>query len=128
MRGHPSFLSAYVGEWLGRPRDAAFIEQGRNRRWLVDFLLDVLVNGRRFRIFAVFDDFTRECLALTIDTSIYGRAGPRASFPPAPHRPRPRARKVNPGRVFDLELPLADVEEGYRAMDERQAVKVMLRV
>jgi threonine dehydrogenase-like Zn-dependent dehydrogenase len=37
-------------------------------------------------------------------------------------------RKINPGKVFDLQLPLADVAEGYRAMDERRAIKVMLRV
>jgi threonine dehydrogenase-like Zn-dependent dehydrogenase len=37
-------------------------------------------------------------------------------------------RKINPGKVFDLALPLADVAEGYRAMDERRAVKTMLRV
>lgn len=36
-------------------------------------------------------------------------------------------RKINPGKVFDLELPLADVAEGYRAMDERRAIKVLLR-
>jgi threonine dehydrogenase-like Zn-dependent dehydrogenase len=34
---------------------------------------------------------------------------------------------IHPGRVFDLELPLADVAEGYRAMDERRAIKVLLR-
>jgi len=37
-------------------------------------------------------------------------------------------RKINPGKVFDLELPVADVAEGYRAMDERRAIKVLLRV
>jgi threonine dehydrogenase-like Zn-dependent dehydrogenase len=37
-------------------------------------------------------------------------------------------RKINPGKVFDLELPLAEVAEGYRAMDERRAIKVLLRV
>jgi threonine dehydrogenase-like Zn-dependent dehydrogenase len=37
-------------------------------------------------------------------------------------------RKINPGKVFDLALPLADVAEGYRAMDERRAIKSMLRV
>jgi threonine dehydrogenase-like Zn-dependent dehydrogenase len=37
-------------------------------------------------------------------------------------------RKINPGKVFDLTLPLADVAEGYRAMDERRAVKVLLRL
>ncbi len=37
-------------------------------------------------------------------------------------------RTINPGKVFDLELPLADVAEGYRAMDERRAIKTLLRV
>jgi threonine dehydrogenase-like Zn-dependent dehydrogenase len=34
---------------------------------------------------------------------------------------------INPGRVFDLELPLAQVAEAYAAMDERRAIKVLLR-
>jgi len=38
------------------------------------------------------------------------------------------SRRINPGKVFDLELPLADVAEGYRAMDERRAIKTLLRV
>lgn len=37
-------------------------------------------------------------------------------------------RKIDPGKVFDLELPIADVAEGYRAMDERRAIKTLLRV
>jgi threonine dehydrogenase-like Zn-dependent dehydrogenase len=37
-------------------------------------------------------------------------------------------RTINPGRVFDLELPIGDVAEGYRAMDERRAIKTLLRV
>lgn len=36
------------------------------------------------------------------------------------------AGSLNPGRVFDLVLPLDEVVEGYRAMDERRAVKAML--
>jgi threonine dehydrogenase-like Zn-dependent dehydrogenase len=36
-------------------------------------------------------------------------------------------RKVNPGKVFDLTLPLDQVAEGYRAMDERRAIKALLR-
>jgi threonine dehydrogenase-like Zn-dependent dehydrogenase len=34
---------------------------------------------------------------------------------------------IDPGRVFDLTLPLDEVAEGYRAMDERRAIKVLLR-
>ncbi|MBW8806063.1 MAG: zinc-dependent alcohol dehydrogenase family protein [Catenulisporales bacterium] len=35
--------------------------------------------------------------------------------------------RIEPGRVFDLTLPLADVAEAYRAMDERRAIKVLLK-
>ena len=35
-------------------------------------------------------------------------------------------RKIEPGKVFDLKLPLDQVAEGYRAMDERRAIKTLL--
>ena len=37
-------------------------------------------------------------------------------------------RKIEPGKVFDLTLPLEEVAEGYRAMDERRAVKTLLQL
>jgi len=37
-------------------------------------------------------------------------------------------REIQPGKVFDLTLPLVDVAEGYRAMDERRAIKALLTV
>ena len=46
--------------------------QGANQRWSLDFLSDALADGRRFRILAIVDDFTRECLALVADTSLSG--------------------------------------------------------
>jgi len=36
-------------------------------------------------------------------------------------------RAIDPGRIFDLELPLDQAAEGYKAMDERRAIKVLLR-
>jgi threonine dehydrogenase-like Zn-dependent dehydrogenase len=36
-------------------------------------------------------------------------------------------REIDPGKVFDLELPLEQAAEGYRAMDERRAIKTLLR-
>ncbi len=36
-------------------------------------------------------------------------------------------RRINPGKVFDLTLPLDQVAEGYRAMDERRAIKALLQ-
>jgi len=44
-----------------------------NERWSLDFLVDVLDDGRRFRLLAVVDDFTRACLAIEVDTSLGGR-------------------------------------------------------
>ena len=46
------------------------VPQGRNQRWSLDFVSDAFACGRRFRIFAVVDDFTRECVRLIADTSI----------------------------------------------------------
>jgi len=43
-----------------------------NERWSLDFVHDQMVDARRFRILAVVDDCTRECLALVADTSIPG--------------------------------------------------------
>jgi threonine dehydrogenase-like Zn-dependent dehydrogenase len=36
-------------------------------------------------------------------------------------------RAIDPGQVFDLTLPLDQAAEGYRAMDERRAIKTLLR-
>jgi threonine dehydrogenase-like Zn-dependent dehydrogenase len=36
-------------------------------------------------------------------------------------------RVIEPGKVFDLEMPLEQAAEGYRAMDERRAIKTLLR-
>jgi putative transposase len=48
------------------------LPQGPNQRWSLDFVSDMLTDGRRFRIFAVVDDFTRQCLCLVADTSLSG--------------------------------------------------------
>jgi len=37
-------------------------------------------------------------------------------------------REINPGKVFDLRLPLDQAAEGYKAMDERRAIKVLLEL
>src|SRR5262245_11935943 len=48
------------------------LPQGANQRWSLDFAADAFSDGRRFRILAIVDDFTRECLALVADTSLPG--------------------------------------------------------
>jgi transposase InsO family protein len=49
-----------------------------NARWSLDFVSDAFTDGRRFRVLAVIDDYTRECLVLIADTSLSG-----ARLPPA---------------------------------------------
>jgi putative transposase len=53
-------------------RSPMTIPQGPNQRWSLDFLSDTLTDGRRIRILAVVDDFTRECLILIADSSLSG--------------------------------------------------------
>jgi putative transposase len=48
------------------------LPQGPNQRWSLDFVSDTLTDSRRFRMLAVVDDFTRECIALVADTSLSG--------------------------------------------------------
>ena len=48
------------------------LPERRNQRWSMDFLLDGLSDGRRLRVLTLVDDFTRECLAIEVDTSLPG--------------------------------------------------------
>jgi putative transposase len=43
---------------------------GSNERWSMDFVSDQLVDGRVFRTLNIVDDFTRECRAIEVDTSL----------------------------------------------------------
>ena len=65
------------------------IPQGPNQRWSLDFLSDAFADGRRFRILAVVDDFTRDCLALVADTSLGGLRVARELDAIIAHRRRP---------------------------------------
>ena len=65
------------------------LRQGPNQRWSLDFLSDAFADGRRFRILAIVDDFTRECLALVADTSLPGLRVTRELDAVITHRGRP---------------------------------------
>ena len=47
--------------------------QKPNERWSMDFVTDGIVTGRRFRALAIVDDYSRECPAIEVDTSLGGR-------------------------------------------------------
>ena len=74
------------------------VPQGVNQRWSLDFVSDALIDSRRFRILAVIDDFSRECLALELPlptgTEIGGLmpscfGDPRTGFRLMPFSPAP---------------------------------------
>jgi transposase InsO family protein len=54
--------------WVHRP--ALSTKQDSNQS--LDFVSDTLIDGRRFRILCVIDDFSRQCLATAVDNSISG--------------------------------------------------------
>ena len=47
--------------------------EAANQRWSMDFQHDILASGRRFRTLNIVDDFSRECPAIEVDTSLPGR-------------------------------------------------------
>ena len=91
-----------------------------NARWSVDFVHDQFAYGRRFRIFNVIDDVTKECLAAVVDTSISGRRVARELTTLVARRGSPslivsdrRGSGNDPGDRFP--------EEGHRVHLERDA-------
>ena len=79
---HKRIYRLYVEEKLGlrrkRGRKRSGVRQplleptGANQVWLVDFMTDALSSGRRFRMLNIVDDYTREAVAIEVDTSLGG--------------------------------------------------------
>jgi len=87
------------------------IPQGANQRWSVDFVQDTLIDGRRFRVFAVVDDFTRECLGLVVDTSLSGARVARELSAVIDQRGRPCMVVSDNGTEFTSKAILAWSED-----------------
>ena len=78
------------------------LPNGPNERWSLDFVSDCFSNGRRFRILAIVDDFTRESLALIPDTSLSGTRVARELDALIARRGRPKSCvSDNIGRLRD---------------------------
>jgi putative transposase len=79
---HKLIYRLYVEEKLGlrrkRGRKRSGVRQplaramAANQVWSLDFMTDALSSGRRFRTLNIVDDYTRECLAIEVDTSLGG--------------------------------------------------------
>lgn len=68
-----------------------------NERWSLDFMHDTLRTGRKIRTLNVVDDFTRECLAIEVDTSISGHRVARILDVIADHRGYPETLVMDNG-------------------------------
>lgn len=53
-----------------REKEALFTPNNKNISWSMDFVSDVLTNGRRFRVLNIIDDFNREIIAMEVGTSM----------------------------------------------------------
>jgi len=82
-----------------------------NARWSVDFVHDQFAQGRRFRVFNVIDDVTKECLAAVVDTSISGRRVARELSAVIARRGKPGLIVSDHGTEFTSNAMLAWTEE-----------------
>ena len=69
------------------PRQRRELPVAANQRWSMDFTSDSLATGRNFRTLNIVDDFTRECVAIEVDTSISGERVARVLDRVIDHRP-----------------------------------------
>lgn len=71
-----------------------------NDTWSMDFVHDGLADGRRIRCLTIVDDYTKETLAIEVDTSLSGLRVARVLDRIALHRPLPRRLRVDHGPEF----------------------------
>ena len=86
-----------VAQTARRPK---VLPEGPNERWSMDFMADSLATGRGFRTFNVVDDFTRECLAIEVDTSLSGERVTRVLDRVIEQRGKPLSLVMDNGPEF----------------------------
>jgi len=77
-----------------------------NERWSMDLMSDSLADGRRFRTLNIVDDFSRECIAIEVDTSIPGARVVRVLEQLGQIRELPRTIVVDNGTEFTSKVML----------------------
>jgi putative transposase len=102
---------------LVRAPRAAEALTGPNQQWAIDFAQDRLAYGRAFRVFSVIDAFTRECLALDVDTSFSGPRVTRVLGQVMAQRTAPVSLRLDNGPEFTSRHFLAWGVEKRIALD-----------
>ena len=80
----------------GIERQDKVMTTGPNQSWSMDFVSDGFVDGRRLRCLNIVDDFTKECLAIEVDTSLPGRRVVSVLERLAEMRGLPRSKRSRP--------------------------------
>lgn len=83
-----------------RIKEPLCLPEGLNQAWSMDFVCDSLVDGRRFRILNVIDDYNRESLAIEIDTSLPSQRVIRVLERLVETRATPKQIRVDNGPEF----------------------------
>ena len=73
------------------------IPSGPNERWRLYFVADAFMDGRRFRVLSIVDNFTRECVGLVADTPLFGLRAIRELSAIMSRRGRPKTVVSNNG-------------------------------
>jgi len=83
-----------------RVKEPLLIPDGMNKSWSMDFMSDSLVDGRRFRLLNVMDDYNRESLAIEVDTSLPTLRVIRVLERLVVHRGKPESIRMDNGPEF----------------------------
>ena len=83
-----------------RLKQPLLVPQAINQGWSMDFMCDSLVDGRRFRLLNIIDDYNRESLAIEIDTSLPALRVIRALQRLIEMRTKPQVIRVDNGPEF----------------------------
>ena len=98
-----------------RVKEPLVVPQGINKSWSMDFMTDSLVDGRRFRLLNIMDDYNRESLAIEVDTSLPAARVIRVLERLLEHRTKPESIRVDNGPEFISDkLKLWCEEKGIR--------------
>ncbi len=83
-----------------RVKEPLLVPASTNQSWSMDFMCDSLVDGRRFRLLNIIDDYNRESLAIEIDTSLPALRVIRVLQELIERRTKPKAIRVDNGPEF----------------------------
>ena len=99
------------------------LPQAPNQRWSLDFVSDTLTDSRKFRMLAVVDDFTRECIVLVADTSLSGARVTRELDTAIANRGRPLMIVSDNGTEFtSMAIDTAIMQEARQSVPARERV------